>query len=76
MLNAPSDVAGSKKPPHPNADQCRPVSLFQESCPLLYFSLFLGWAGKDNNVGYSPERKNAVQKPMLPPNNMAIRQLS
>jgi transposase-like protein len=27
-------------------------------------------------VGYSPERKNAVLKRMLPPNNMAIRQLS
>jgi len=27
-------------------------------------------------VGYSPERKTAVLKRMLPPNNMAIRQLS
>ena len=27
-------------------------------------------------MGYSPERKNAVLKRMLPPNNMAIRQLS
>ena len=27
-------------------------------------------------MGYSPERKAAVLKRMLPPNNMAIRQLS
>jgi len=27
-------------------------------------------------VGYSPERKSAVLKRMLPPNNLAIRQLS
>jgi DNA-binding Xre family transcriptional regulator len=27
-------------------------------------------------MGYSPERKSAVLKRMLPPNNIAIRQLS
>ncbi|SFK88772.1 hypothetical protein SAMN04488004_1351, partial [Loktanella salsilacus] len=27
-------------------------------------------------MGYSPERKSAVLKRMLPPNNLAIRQLS
>jgi len=30
----------------------------------------------DDDLGYSPERKTAVLKRMLPPNNMAIRQLS
>ncbi|EIE52821.1 helix-turn-helix domain-containing protein [Salipiger aestuarii] len=40
------------------------------------FPLCLGWAGQDNDVEYSPERKSAMLKRTLPPNSMAIRQLS
>jgi transposase-like protein len=40
------------------------------------FPLFLRWAGWDDYVGYSPERKAALLKRMLAPHNMAIRQLS
>jgi|GEM_PF-4492712 len=40
------------------------------------FPLIFRWAGWDKDVGYSPERKAAVLKRMLPPNTMAIRQLS
>ena len=51
--------------------------LCQGSCPrpgstFLYFS-----GGRDRpDMGYSPERRSAVLKRMLPPNNMAIRQLA
>ena len=48
----------------------------QGSCPPLYFSLFLRWAGQDDDLGYSPERKSAVLRRMLPPTNIALRCLS
>ena len=40
------------------------------------FSLFFSWAGEDEDVGCSADRKTAVLKRMLAPNNMAIRRLS
>ncbi len=42
----------------PNPKACGP--LCQGSCPLLYFSLFRRWAGKDDDLAYSTKRKAAV----------------
>ena len=39
-------------------------------------SLFFRWAGWDDDVAYSAERKAAVLKKMLPPNNVPLRRLS